>query len=202
MALPTSVDLTSKFPPVYDQGPLGSCTGNAIAGVIQFEPKKQNLNSFTPSRLFIDYNERVLGHAVNSDSGAQIGDGMKSSLSWECCPRRTSHTTSLSSPLSRPPVRFAMRPRRCGQEQVTSYQRVTRSLSPFKGCLASGYPFVFGFTVYASFESTRVAQTGPASMPPPNEQVAGGHAVMAVGYDDRTRRCEFRGAKSRTLRFS
>ena len=142
MALPTSVDLTSKFPPVYDQGPLGSCTGNAIAGVIQFEPKKQNLNSFTPSRLFIDYNERVLGHAVNSDSGAQIGDGMKSSLSWECCPRRTSHTTSLSSPLSRPPVRFAMRPRRCGQEQVTSYQRVTRSLSPFKGCLASGYPFV------------------------------------------------------------
>jgi len=54
-----------------------------------------------------------------------------------------------------------------------------------KGCLASGYPFVFGFTVYDSFESTTVAQTGHAPMPQPGEKVAGGHAVAAVGYDDK-----------------
>ena len=53
-----------------------------------------------------------------------------------------------------------------------------------KACLASGYPFVFGFTVYESFESDAVAQSGHAPMPGPGEKVLGGHAVMAVGYDD------------------
>jgi C1A family cysteine protease len=53
-----------------------------------------------------------------------------------------------------------------------------------KGCLASGYPFVFGFTVYDSFESQQVATTGVAPMPQSGEQVVGGHAVLAVGYDD------------------
>jgi C1A family cysteine protease len=53
-----------------------------------------------------------------------------------------------------------------------------------KGCLASGYPFVFGFTVYASFESASVAQTGQIPMPQPGESILGGHAVLAVGYKD------------------
>ena len=53
-----------------------------------------------------------------------------------------------------------------------------------KGCLASGYPFVFGFTVYQSFESQTVARSGHAPMPMWGERPIGGHAVMAVGYDD------------------
>jgi C1A family cysteine protease len=53
-----------------------------------------------------------------------------------------------------------------------------------RGCLAAGYPFVFGFTVYSSFEGQEVAKTGVVSMPTPDEQVVGGHAVLAVGYDD------------------
>jgi C1A family cysteine protease len=180
MALPTSVDLTSKCPPVYDQGQLGSCTGNSIAGAIQFEQMKQNLNSFTPSRLFIYYNERVLENTVNSDSGAQIRDGMKV-VAKLGAPPETDWPYDITKFADKPPaIAFTD----AAKNKVTSYQRVNRSLSQFKGCLASGYPFVFGFTVYDSFESTTVAQTGHASMALPNEQVAGGHAVMAVGYDD------------------
>src|SRR5262249_29695985 len=79
LALPSSVDLRSKFPTPYDQGQLGSCTGNAIAGAIQFERRKQLLSpDFVPSRLFIYYNERVIEGTVNSDAGAQIRDGIKS----------------------------------------------------------------------------------------------------------------------------
>jgi C1A family cysteine protease len=51
-------------------------------------------------------------------------------------------------------------------------------------CLAEGFPFVFGFTVYSSFESLRVANSGVLNMPAKNETVVGGHAVLAVGYDD------------------
>jgi C1A family cysteine protease len=180
MALPTSVDLTSKCPPVYDQGQLGSCTGNAIAAAIQFEQMKQKLNSFNPSRLFIYYNERVLEHTVASDSGAQIRDGMKV-VAKLGAPPETDWPYDINMFADKPPASAFSD---ATKNKVTSYQRVTRSLSQFKGCLASGYPFVFGFTVYDSFESTTVAQTGHASMPLANEQVAGGHAVMAVGYDD------------------
>jgi C1A family cysteine protease len=53
-----------------------------------------------------------------------------------------------------------------------------------KGCLAEGYPFAFGMTVYDSFEGDEVAKTGVVQMPSPDEQVVGGHAVLVVGYDD------------------
>ena len=56
-------------PPVYDQGQLGSCTGNAIAGAVQFDREKQKLKpDFVPSRLFIYYGERVIEGTVDSDS--------------------------------------------------------------------------------------------------------------------------------------
>src|SRR6266436_3557786 len=85
--LPKSVDLRPNCPPVYDQGQLGSCTGNAIAGAIQFEREKQKLSpDFIPSRLFIYYNERVIEGTVESDSGAQIRDGIKSVSTNGACP--------------------------------------------------------------------------------------------------------------------
>ncbi len=60
--------------------------------------------------------------------------------------------------------------------------------SQLKGCLASGYPIVFGFTVYESFESDAVAKTGQVPLPKPSEKVLGGHAVLAVGYDETQQR--------------
>lgn len=56
-----------------------------------------------------------------------------------------------------------------------------------QGCLAEGYPFVFGFTVYESFESEPVAKTGIVPMPASGEAVQGGHCVAAVGFDDSER---------------
>ena len=69
-----------------------------------------------------------------------------------------------------------------------TYHRVQRTLDQFRGCLAAGYPFVFGFRVYDSFESPQVAQTGTVNLPGAGEQPLGGHAVLAVGYDDSSSR--------------
>ena len=77
---------------------------------------------------------------------------------------------------------------------AVQYQRVPRNLAQMKGCLASGYPFVIGFTVYESFETDEVARTGVMPMPTPREHVIGGHAVMAVGYDDRLDRFRMRNS--------
>src|SRR5450755_690437 len=76
-APPSSCDLRTLCPPVYDQGQLGSCTAQAIAGNIEFDQLAQKLKESTPSRLFIYYNERVIEGSISNDAGASIRDGLK-----------------------------------------------------------------------------------------------------------------------------
>jgi C1A family cysteine protease len=179
--LKARVDLTPACPPVYDQGQLGSCTANAIGAAVQFEQMKQELTEvFTPSRLFIYYNERVMEGTVDSDSGAQIRDGIKSVAKQGVCPEPMWPYVIAE---------FRTKPsKNCYtealQHRVVLYQRLVPTLNQLRGCLGSGYPFVFGFTVYESFESPAVAKSGHAPMPGPDERAIGGHAVMAVGYND------------------
>lgn len=183
--LPSSVDLRSSCPPVYDQGHLGSCTSNAIAGLLEFDQIREKLSSiFVPSRLFIYYNERAIEGTVSSDSGAQIRDGIKSVGKVGAC-SETEWPYDISKFTIQPPdscYQDAL------QHRAIVYRRVNRDLIQMKSCLAEGYPFVFGFTVYSSFESDEVTKTGVMSLPQPGEKVLGGHAVMAVGYDDSTQR--------------
>lgn len=187
-ALPKKVDLRGKCPKeIYDQAQLGSCTANAIACAIEFDLMKEKATVFTPSRLFIYYNERSMEHSVSIDSGAQIRDGVKS-VNKLGAPPETLWKYSDQNPgpfQEKPPATVYAE---AAKHKVTAYQRVARSLTQMKGCLASGYPFVFGFTVYDSFESQEVAQTGEVHMPEPSESVLGGHAVLAVGYDDAVQR--------------
>jgi C1A family cysteine protease len=89
-------------------------------------------------------------------------------------------------------VRFAAKPpRKCYTEaldyQILSYARIN-TLDEMRACLADGYPFVFGFAVYEGFASQNVAQTGVVQMPGKGERMLGGHAVLAVGYDDAAKR--------------
>jgi len=191
-SLPPSADLRAQCPPVYDQGQIGSCTANAIAGALEFEMMKQNLPVFTPSRLFIYYNERAIEGTIDTDSGAEIRNGIKSVATQGDCPEiewpyddspsNPDGTFQPGDPAGQKP------PQSCYDDAIKhkalSYLSMNQTLDDLKGCLATGYPFVFGFVVYQSFESDQVAQTGIVPMPSPNEQVVGGHAVVAVGYDD------------------
>ena len=178
--LPPSADLRDQCPPVYNQGQLGSCTANAIGAAIEFDRMKQSLPDFVPSRLFIYYNERDMEGTVDSDSGAQIRDGIKSVAKLGACneeiwPYQIENFREKPSQEAYDDAQL---------DRVVSYQRLIQNLNQMKGCIASGFPFVFGFTVYEGFESDEVAHTGHAPLPGPNEQQIGGHAVMAVGYDD------------------
>jgi C1A family cysteine protease len=184
-ALPPSVDLRSHFPAPYDQGQLGSCTANAIAGAIQFERCKQMASpDFTPSRLFIYYNERVIEGTVGTDAGAQIRDGIKSVAKQGAC-KETTWPYTISKFTKKP---SAAAYKEASRYTATSYSRVARTPNQMKGCLASGFPFVYGFTVYESFESSAVAKSGIVPMPNHGEKVLGGHAVLAVGYNDAQQR--------------
>jgi C1A family cysteine protease len=184
-ALPSRVDLRTNCPPIYNQGNLHSCTAHAIAAAIQFDKMKQERpENFVPSRLFIYYNERAMERSIYSDSGAQIRSGIKTVAKRGVCHERLWPYRAR---------KFRQKPRRkCYAEAVKhpslTYHRVRRTLPEMKACLASGYPFIFGFTVYESFHSKKVTHTGRAAMPLRREKCRGGHAVLAVGYEDAQRR--------------
>ena len=193
--LPPKKDLRSGCPPVYDQGQLGSCTANAISGAIQFEQKKQGAKVFMPSRLFVYYNERVIEGTVNSDAGAQIRDGVKSVANIGVCPE-TEWPYDITKFANKPGPKCYTDAKKC---EAVGYQRLdSTNLLQLKGCIASGFPFVFGFTVYDAFESPAVAKSGILNMPGPKEKVVGGHAVLAVGYDDSTQRFTVRNSWGKT----
>jgi C1A family cysteine protease len=189
-ALPPKFDLRPKCPAVYDQEELGSCTAQAIAGAIEFDQMKQGAKVFTPSRLFIYYNERAIEHTILIDNGAQIRDGIKSCAKLGVCPESMwtyddTHPAQEGEPC--PTCKFAQKPpEECYKEalkhKIMSYARLPRNMNSMKACIASGFPFIFGFTCYDSlpFQST----DGVIPMPGSTNQVIGGHAVLAVGYDD------------------
>lgn len=184
-ALPAKVDLRPKCPPVYDQGQLGSCTANAIGAALQFNQMKQGAISFVPSRLFIYYNERVMENSVNEDAGAMIRDGIKSVAKLGAPPEIPDWPYDIKKFRDKPtPKAYAD----AKKYQAILYQRVLQDLDQLKGCLAAGFPFVFGISVYESFESQAVARTGNVPMPKQTEKNLGGHAILAVGYDDGLKR--------------
>src|SRR5205807_6392190 len=147
--LPPKVDLRGQCPSVYDQGQLGSCTANAIGGALEFDQMKEKEKAFTPSRLFIYYNERAIEGTVDSDSGAQIRDGVKS-VNKQGAPPETDWPYDITKFKDQPPQQAYADAQ---QHEAILYQRLTPTLGQLKGRLAEGYPSVCGIVVYASFES-------------------------------------------------
>jgi len=181
----TNKDLRELCPPIYNQGELGSCTANAISFAYEFDQikqKEQKKDVFIPSRLFIYYNERSMEGTVSSDSGAEIRDGIKSINKVGVCPESMwPYNINV----------FTEKPSNDCYEMATKhksvkYARVKQTLEELRECVSSGFPIVFGFTVYESFESDAVAKTGIMPMPKKDESIVGGHAVSVVGFTDKT----------------
>lgn len=180
--LPVKIDLRKDFgDEVYNQGELGSCTANAICAAFIYDQKKQKLEKFNPSRLFLYFNERNMEGTPDYDSGATIRDGVRCINTQGLCeeslwPYEISKFTEKPSDNCYIEAKF---------HKCIKYRRISKDLDQLKTALYKGYPFVFGFNVYESFESSSW-DPSKQIMPVPEEgeSILGGHAVCAVGYSD------------------
>lgn len=179
--LPSHVDLGGDCSTLENQGELGSCTANALAGAFEYVEIKKKMPFFDASRLFIYYNERMLEGTTRSDSGAEIRDGIKTMARHGVCSEKL-WPYNIKNFKKKPPVKCYQD---AAKHKILTYYKIIGGLDRMRQCLALGFPFVFGFTVFESFETI-----GPdGMMPMPNindEENLGGHAVMADGYDDGT----------------
>jgi C1A family cysteine protease len=198
--LPSKYDQRAQCSTIENQGQISACTGNAIVGALEVLENKNGAASASfavttatemvadkadsefidLSRLFVYWNERNLEGTVNEDAGAYIRDGIKVVASLGVCAEKLWPYDE---------TRWSERPSHAAfveatKHRITEYARVEQSAYQIKTVLASGFPIVFGMSVYDSFLGDAVASTGVVPMPTAAESCQGGHAVLAVGYDD------------------
>lgn len=176
---PSSADLESFCGPVKDQEDLGACTAFAGTGMREFLARKYENQDPILSPLFLYYKEREFDKDLDQgDTGSfgrtsvhvmnQFGVCLESEDSYDVKDYQV------------PPSSFQLA--EAAKYKAGAYHRLF-GLQDMKNCLASGYVFVTGFTVYESFEGDW-SDSGYMPLPGSKEQVLGGHEVLFIGYDD------------------
>jgi hypothetical protein len=204
------VDLRPWAGPVKSQGSLGACSGFAYSGLMELLCRKypghlpaDTRDRFEPTKVILSplftywWNRRNDGKLevqagksapgtelkyVGIDRGATMRAGMRT-LRWQGVCLEKEHPYAPSNFKQKPEVSD------CDEAMYFrggQYCRLS-TVEEMKNCLRAGYPIAMGIEVYESFESPQVARTGQVPVPnPEQEQLHGGHAVLCVGFDDKT----------------
>lgn len=183
-SLPGKHDLSAMMPPILNQGRLNSCVGVGLSNIVRYERTSLHLPDFLPSALFIYYFARRLRGWEKIDGGCIIRDAMKV-LVADGVPRDEEWHYDEEMVDARPPQDVL---HRALTHKTSEYLSLPRDLYRMKRCINEGHPFGFGFSVYESFESDNVANTGLVPMPLRGEKMLGGHFSTACGFDDSTER--------------
>lgn len=182
--LPPSKDLREWCSPVEDQGQLGSCTAHAGVGMIEYYELRAFKKHIDASRLFLYWASRKL-LGLQGDTGAYLRTTMGAMVLFGAPPEKYWPYQIPSFDTEPPVFCFSL----AQDFRAVSYFRLDPPqsspavlLDVIKRLLAAGIPSMFGFTVYSSISQARA--TGKIPYPTGGESVVGGHAIMAVGYDD------------------
>jgi C1A family cysteine protease len=186
--LPSSVDLRRWCPPIEDQGEIGACTAHAGVGMVEYYEKRAFGKHIDASRLFLYKATRNLSE-LYGDSGASIRSTMGALVLFGVPPEKYWPYNDKDPDFDKEPSAFCYSFAE-NYKSIRYFRHDTPKLSEeavlesVKKTLVAGIPLMFGFTVYNSIDQAN--STGKIPFPCSNERVLGGHAVVAVGYDDKT----------------
>lgn len=188
-SLPASADLREWCSPVEDQRSLGSCTANAGVGVIEYYERRAFGRHIDASRLFLYKVTRNL-MKMKGDTGAYLRKTMGAMVLFGVPPEEYWPYTDDGEKFDKEPPAFCYAFAQ-NYKTIQYYRHDPPGVLPgavlerVKAHLAGGHPSMFGFTVYSSIELAD--KRGAIPFPGPSERILGGHAVVAVGYDDRVK---------------
>lgn len=182
--LPAAVDLRPWCPPVEDQGRIGSCTANAGVALVEYFERRASGRHVDASRLFLYKATRKLAR-LTGDSGAYLRSTMGALVLFGVPPEEFWPYAEDGFDEEPPAFCYAF----AANYRSVSYfaldppgTQPAALIGRAKTYLAGGVPAMFGFTVYSSIE--QAGPDGAVPFPGAREKVEGGHAVVAVGYDD------------------
>jgi len=183
-ALPGTADLRAWFSPVENQGQLGSCTANAVVGLVEYFERRAFGRHIDASRLFLYKATRdLLG--LHGDTGASLRSTMGALALFGVPPEQYWPYRIARFDVEPSPFCYAFG----ASYQAVKYYRLDPPgtkpktlLDRIKSNVATGLPSCFGFTVYSSI--SQASATGEIPFPTKGEQVVGGHAIDIAGYDD------------------
>jgi len=185
VSIPESKDLRTWCSPIENQLSLGSCTANAGVGIIEYCERRTLGKYIDASRLFLYKATRNLLHWTG-DTGAFLRTTMGAMVLFGVPPEE--FWPYKIADFDKEPSAFCYA--FAQNYQTIKYFRldppVTKKdvlLKRIKTFIAHGLPSIFGFTVYNSIG--QAGGDGKIPYPCPGEKIAGGHAVVAVGYNDK-----------------
>jgi C1A family cysteine protease len=176
---PPSVDL-SKGLTVRDVGNEGSVVGFAIASAMEYQFLKQRNEKLQVSPRYI-YNNIKLG---KGDEGAFINDALNFVKKTGAI--KESDWPYRAGEYNNPPpanVQNAV------HYKIDRWQQIDISVTSLKKYLASGMTVIAGISVYAKDDDA--AKTGILPVHVSNDLINGGHAILIIGYDDKTKLFKF-----------
>ncbi|MHB8811462.1 MAG: C1 family peptidase [Desulfobulbaceae bacterium] len=188
-AMPETVDLRPWCSPIENQKGLGSCTAHAAVGVVEYFQRRAFSKYIDGSRLFVYKATRNLMQ-VTGDTGAWLRNTMGALALCGVPDEKYWPYTDAAPAFDNEPASFVY-------AMADNYEALRyfchdplganvpgdTVLADVKKFLAAGIPSMFGFWGFPSFDSCDIK--GGIPYPCPGEQAQWGHAIVAVGYDDR-----------------
>jgi hypothetical protein len=176
---PIKLDLRNKFPEVYDQGKIGSCTANALCSIYEYDTY-----NFKGSRLFLYYNERLLLNETDIDNGAYLSDGIFTLKTFGLCEEKD-WPYIIENLFKRPTDDIYQKAK---INFVTEAFSIANDVKTIKYWLNKNEPIALGIAVYSNFMNFSAAKSGDIGLPSANDRFIGGHAIVLCGYDDDTQK--------------
>jgi Papain family cysteine protease len=181
--LPPSVDYSPRIR-IRDMGQEGSSVGQALAAALEFKLATKNIDQRISAR-FIYNAARELEGSLKTDSGAQLSDGFtvlekQGAVTEAVWPYQPGKFAEPAPPTVEKAERF----------RISAFQQV-KGVDGIKRVLNENPPVIAGITVFSEMFGDEVTKTGVVPLPTKASTVMGGHAVVLVGYDDKTQRFKF-----------
>lgn len=194
-----SINWTSYMSPVKDQGRLGSCVGFAVAAMKEFQEQKEHIDErkkgkryrrkkdhYDLSEAWVYWNSKKIDPWPDSQ-GTSIRCAMKvlhkigipCEAGWEYDDRFKGKPKSWATLIAKWGL-------------IDSYWRL-KNLDELKAALLNG-PIVIGIGCFR--EISRPDSTGLVPYPANPDELLGGHAICAVGFNDYKKVIRFKNSWS------
>lgn len=178
LAIAATSDLQPSpfMPPTENQLTIGSCGPFASIANWRWALRRAGLLDFDGSELFHYVNARKLGgFPITDDTGTYIRDCFKALLQFGNAPEQDWPYDVSKFRLEPPLIAY----QDALAHQAVRYVSVPNNDDAIDAVLSAGFPVCFGIALYQNWPMGN----GVFTIPNPQGQIIGGHAMNFVGHD-------------------